>query len=298
MELGPITSRTANRLIASNVAGPAILNEAASSTNPTIIPNKADLTTGIGWAASALHFIVGGTSYANLSTTALTISGNLSCTTITGGAWNGSVIGPAYGGTGIANNAASTLTISGNYATTLTISGITALTLPTTGTLATLAGTEELDNKTLDSSVAKGTWTVSGTWTIPAVTLGGIVTGNGQAIIGVGEIGTNNLYQATDSNLLIRLDSGAAGTRKLNIATRNAANNADVVRLSFNHIVDTAVATWSNITHTELVITDGAYVQLGKTDTDGTVEGQIWYDASEDKLKFKTAAGVETITSA
>lgn len=33
------------------------------------------------------------------------------------------------------------------------------------------------------------------------------------------------------------------------------------------------------------------------TDTDGTVEGSIWYDASEDKLKFKTAAGVETITS-
>lgn len=34
------------------------------------------------------------------------------------------------------------------------------------------------------------------------------------------------------------------------------------------------------------------------TDTDGTVEGSIWYDASEDKLKFKTATGVETITSA
>jgi hypothetical protein len=34
------------------------------------------------------------------------------------------------------------------------------------------------------------------------------------------------------------------------------------------------------------------------TDTDSAVEGDIWYDASEDKLKFKTAAGVETITSA
>jgi len=42
----------------------------------------------------------------------------------------------------------------------------------------------------------------------------------------------------------------------------------------------------------------GGYVKLHITDTDGTVEGQIWYDASEDKLKFKTAAGVETITSA
>ena len=40
-----------------------------------------------------------------------------------------------------------------------------------------------------------------------------------------------------------------------------------------------------------------SYLKLRVTDTDGTVEGQIWYDASEDKLKFKTAAGVETVTS-
>ena len=40
------------------------------------------------------------------------------------------------------------------------------------------------------------------------------------------------------------------------------------------------------------------HTKLHITDTDGTVEGSIWYDASEDKLKFKTAAGVETITSA
>lgn len=42
--------------------------------------------------------------------------------------------------------------------------------------VATLAGTEELDNKTLDSSVGKGTWTASGTWTLPAFTLGGNIT--------------------------------------------------------------------------------------------------------------------------
>ncbi len=36
----------------------------------------------------------------------------------------------------------------------------------------------ELDNTTLDTSIAKGTWTASGTWTIPAVTLGGTVTGS------------------------------------------------------------------------------------------------------------------------
>ena len=39
------------------------------------------------------------------------------------------------------------------------------------------------------------------------------------------------------------------------------------------------------------------HLTLHITDTDGDTEGDIWYDASEDKLKFKTAAGVETITS-
>ena len=43
---------------------------------------------------------------------------------------------------------------------------------------------------------------------------------------------------------------------------------------------------------------DAAYTQMLITDTDGTVEGTVWYDASEDKLKFKTGAGVETVTSA
>jgi len=58
-------------------------------------------------------------------------------------------ITPSKGGTGVANNDASTLTITGSYALGLTLSAATALTLPTTGTLATLAGTETLTNKTL-----------------------------------------------------------------------------------------------------------------------------------------------------
>ncbi len=103
---------------------------------------------------------------------------------ITTGTWNGGAIGAAYGGTGIANNAASTVTISGAYALTLTLTAATGVTLPTTGTLATLGGTEELDNKTLDSSVAKGAWTASGVWTPPAMTLGGTVTANGQMVSG------------------------------------------------------------------------------------------------------------------
>ena len=44
-----------------DAAGPALLNEAATSTNPTLIPNKADEDTGIAWtAADALSIVAGG----------------------------------------------------------------------------------------------------------------------------------------------------------------------------------------------------------------------------------------------
>ena len=59
----------------------------------------------------------------------------------------------ANGGTGVANNAAMTVTGSGNFAYTRTLTGTTNVTLPTTGTLATLAGSETFTNKTLTSPI-------------------------------------------------------------------------------------------------------------------------------------------------
>ena len=49
-------------LTMANAAGPTIVNEAATATNPTLIPNKAEVDTGFGWAAAdTLTVITGGT---------------------------------------------------------------------------------------------------------------------------------------------------------------------------------------------------------------------------------------------
>lgn len=49
-----------------NAAGPAILNEASSATNPTQITDRGDLTTGLGGVTGELDAIVGGVSAINI----------------------------------------------------------------------------------------------------------------------------------------------------------------------------------------------------------------------------------------
>ena len=107
-------------------------------TNVTGLP----LTTGV---TGTLPIANGGTG-----TTSTTFA-NLT-TNVTG------VLPGANGGTGVANTSKTitlggNLTTSGAFATTLTATNTTSVTLPTTGTLATLAGTETLSNKTLTTPV-------------------------------------------------------------------------------------------------------------------------------------------------
>jgi hypothetical protein len=82
--------------------------------------------------------------------------------TITTGTWNASVIGAAYGGTGIANNAANTISFTGNFSLGLTLAANTSLTLPSSGTVATVAGSEALTNKSINGlTVTSSTGTLT-----------------------------------------------------------------------------------------------------------------------------------------
>lgn len=89
--------------------------------------------------------------------------------TVTTGTWNGTLLSPTYGGTGV-NNGIKTITLGGNlttsgaFASTFTMTGVTNVTFPTSGTLATTAGTV--------ASVSAGTGiSVTGTATNPIVNL-------------------------------------------------------------------------------------------------------------------------------
>ena len=81
-------------------------------------------------------------------------------------------------------------------------------------------------------------------------------------------------------------------------------HNAGALRLGFSFLAESWQFTdWLGgaerviIDRTTGNITKVGYIILKITDIDGATEGQIWYDASENKVKFKTAVGVETITS-
>ena len=126
---------------------------------------QGTFTAGNGLILTGTEFNVVGTAdriIANIDSIdiASTYVGQTSITTlgtIGTGVWQGTVVGPTYGGTGV-NNGSKTITLGGNFTHTgahtlgLTTTANTSITLPTTGTLATLAGSETLTNKTIQGA--------------------------------------------------------------------------------------------------------------------------------------------------
>lgn len=154
--------------------------------------------------------VVGTTNRISVATDSIDIStsyvGQTSITTlgtIGTGTWQGTLIGATYGGTGV-NNGSNTLTLAGNvshagaYTQTFTATANTSLTLPTTGTLATLAGSESLSNKTITASSFSGTTlgasgavTFTSTTDASAIGTAAVVLSGGLSVAKAMYIGTN-----------------------------------------------------------------------------------------------------------
>lgn len=108
-------------------------------------------------------------------TTQFTVTtGSVAITNLAGSLITSGTVGPTYGGTGV-NNGSNTITLGGNLTTatgavTLTAqAGGSSVTLPSTGTVATLAGSEALTNKTLNGltvTSSTGTLTITNAKTL------------------------------------------------------------------------------------------------------------------------------------
>ncbi len=162
-------------LSATNFLGDLTGNASTATTALTAVTaNSASTAISATFATTALTANTAATAasatFATAANTATTLS---SPQTIFGYPFDGSaaitgIISPAFGGTGI-NNGSKTISLagdlvtSGNYSTTINIAGVTNITLPTSGTMATLAGTETLTNKTFVNSSLTGTLTLGGT---------------------------------------------------------------------------------------------------------------------------------------
>jgi hypothetical protein len=133
--------------------------DALASGNPLKVVKGTEINVEFANIATAVA------TKADLASPTFTGTVTIPTLAVTGTVTLTSPLGAAQGGTGVANNAAMTVTGSGNFAYTRTLTAATNVTLPTTGTLATLAGTETFTNKTLTSPVIGGTPTGVGVLT-------------------------------------------------------------------------------------------------------------------------------------
>jgi hypothetical protein len=269
---------------------------------------KNTTTTGV------LSIAAADTDYVTPSVT--TLSSLASIGTITTGVWNGTVLAGLYGGTGVANSGKTitlggNLTTSGAYATTFTMTAATGVTFPTTGTLATLAGSEAFTNKTgnisqwtndsgyLTSVTAHSVLSATHGDTLAAsVVRGDLFIGNSTPKWSRLAIGAANTVLKSDGTDVSWNTSTGTGNNVL--ATSPTLTTPDIgvaTATSVNKLTLTAPATSATLT-----IADGKTLTCNQTLTlTGTTGTTMTFPSTSATIARTDAAqtftGVQTMTS-
>jgi hypothetical protein len=192
-----------------------------------------------------------------------------------------------------------TVTGSGNFAYTRTLTGTTNVTFPTTGTLATLAGSETLTNKTINGSnntVTNISLTTGVTGTLPIA--------NG----GTGTTSTTFVNAATNVTGTLPVANGGtgltAGTSGGILAYTASGTLASSAALAANNVVvgggAGAAPTSTNLLAISAAVTTGNYIKaIGYADTVtalGNTGTAINLDLTSGNVFSATLTGNATIT--
>jgi hypothetical protein len=223
-----ITANTADILLRATIASPVLTGTPKAPTAASTSNDEQIATTA---------FVASRISDAATPDATATIKGKLQLTGDLGGSAESPLVNK-IGGKAIVLGGA--LTTAGNYTTTITATDNTNITLPTSGTIATLSGTESLTNKTINGvrptalangfTIAGGTNTNTTLTVVGDVTVGGVNSGD-QLITLTGDVsGSGTGTFATTTNSVGGISSSTIGTLPTLISSNTSSITAEITR--------------------------------------------------------------------